>query len=146
MRPLREIIIHCSATPEGVNFKARDIRVWHRERGFADIGYHYIVLLDGTVEEGRVLEKIGAHCRGRNAGTIGICYIGGVQKDGKTPKDTRTPAQRASLLKLCRDLVKQYPSIKRISGHNQYANKACPSFDVRKDALGKLIKSDAANA
>lgn len=139
MRRLNEIIIHCSATPEGKPFTAKDIDRWHRQNGWAGIGYHFVVLLDGTVEVGRPLNKVGAHVAGRNTGTIGICYIGGVAADGKTAKDTRTPAQRASLEKLCKDLIKQYPTIRAVTGHNQYAKKACPSFDVRKDPLGKLV-------
>lgn len=139
MRPLNEIIIHCSATPEGKHFTASDIDRWHRERGWTGIGYHYVVLLDGTVEVGRPLSKIGAHVSGRNTGTIGICYIGGVATDGKKAKDTRTPAQKEALLKLSKQLIWDYPSIKKVSGHNEYASKACPSFDVRKDPLGQLV-------
>lgn len=137
MRPIDEIIIHCAATPEGKAFTAADIDRWHRERGWAGIGYHFVVRLDGTVEQGRPLDRIGAHVSGRNETTIGVCYIGGVDAKG-APKDTRTPAQKLALLALCRDLLKQFPAIRTISGHNQYAAKACPSFDVRKDPLGSL--------
>lgn len=143
MRPVTEIIIHCAATPEGKHFTAADIDRWHREQGWAGIGYHYVVLLDGTVEIGRPLDKIGAHVSGRNENTIGVVYIGGLDAKGQA-KDTRTDAQKAALLKLCRELLDRYPSIKTISGHNQYAAKACPSFDVRKDPLGSLPKERAA--
>lgn len=139
MRPLNEIIIHCSATPEGKHFTVADIDRWHRERGWSGIGYHFVVLLDGTIQKGRPVAKVGAHVSGRNTGTIGICYIGGMTADNKKAKDTRTPAQKAALLKLCKELARDYPSIKVISGHNQYAPKDCPSFDVRKDELGKLL-------
>lgn len=139
MRPISEVIIHCSATPEGKNFTARDIDRWHKQRGWRGIGYHYVVLLDGTIQEGRPLRQIGAHVRGHNRGTIGICYIGGVAKDGRTAKDTRTPAQKRALLEICKRLTRKFPSIKKVTGHNQYAAKACPSFDVRKDPLGALV-------
>lgn len=139
MRNINEIIIHCSATPEGKHFTAKDIDQWHKQRGFSGIGYHFVVLLDGTIEKGRPIEKVGAHVAGRNTGTIGICYIGGLTKDGKTPKDTRTPQQKQSLINLCKSLISNYPPIKRISGHNEYAKKACPSFNVRKDPLGQLL-------
>jgi len=138
MRTIDEIIIHCAATPEGKNFTAKDIERWHKARGFKTIGYHYVITLDGKQHQGRPLEQMGAHCKGRNASTIGICYIGGVDAKGK-PKDTRTEAQTRSLLGLCQKLLDRYPSIRKISGHNQYANKACPSFDVAQDPLGKLI-------
>ncbi|WP_417623150.1 N-acetylmuramoyl-L-alanine amidase [Parasphingorhabdus sp.] len=139
MRPISELIIHCSATPEGKNFTARDIDRWHKQRGWRGIGYHYVVLLDGTIQEGRPLRQIGAHVRGHNRGTIGICYIGGVAKDGRTAKDTRTPAQKRALLEICKRLTRKFPSIQKVTGHNQYAAKACPSFDVRKDPLGSLV-------
>lgn len=137
-RPISEIVIHCAATPEGKDFTVDDIRAWHKARGFSDIGYHYVVYRDGSVMEGRPVGQVGAHVEGRNTGTIGISYIGGVSADGKTAKDTRTNAQRASLLWLVAQLATKHRGIRRISGHNEYANKACPSFDVRKDALGKL--------
>lgn len=139
MRFINEIIIHCTATPEGRHHTVADIRAWHKAQGWSDIGYHFVVYLDGSVHKGRPVEKVGAHVSGRNTGTIGVVYVGGVAKDGKTAKDTRTPAQKAALIKLCKDLIREYDTIKKVSGHNQYAAKACPSFDVRKDELGKLV-------
>lgn len=133
MRALNEIIVHCSATPEGRNFTVRQIRSWHRERGWSDIGYHYVIYLDGSVHVGRPLSKAGAHVRGRNTGTIGVCYVGGVASNGRTPKDTRTAAQKAALTFLMSELVQKYPSIRKISGHRDYANKACPSFDATRE-------------
>ncbi len=139
MRPLNEIVIHCAATPEGKHFTAADIDSWHRQRGWSGIGYHYVVLLDGTVQAGRPLDRVGAHVEGHNVGTVGICYIGGMTADAKLPKDTRTAAQKAALMGLCKDLIGKYRTIRKVSGHNQYADKACPSFDVRKDPLGSLV-------
>ena len=129
MRHLNEIILHCSATPEGRHFTVEDIDRWHRDRGWNGIGYHYVIYLDGSVHKGRPISKQGAHVSKHNKNTVGICYIGGLDKN-KRAKDTRTPAQKKAMHKLCKDLVKKYPSIKKISGHNQYANKACPCFSV----------------
>lgn len=136
-RPINEIIIHCAATPEGMNVSVDTIRTWHKQRGWNDIGYHYVIDLDGNIHVGRDVDKVGAHVAGRNTGTIGICYVGGVDKNGKTAKDTRTAAQRKALKQLVTDLTKIY-NIQKISGHNQYAAKACPSFDVRTDELGNI--------
>lgn len=86
---VQEIIIHCSATKEGVDFKAKDIERWHKQRGFKKIGYHYVIDLDGTIEQGRKETENGAHTVGHNSIALGICYIGGLDKNGK-PKDTRT--------------------------------------------------------
>lgn len=129
MRKINEVIIHCSATPEGKDFTVADIDRWHKQRGFRKIGYHYVVYRDGTYHAGRSIEEIGAHCTGHNSNSIGICYIGGVAKDGKTPKDTRTDAQKKTLITLVRTMKAKYPGIK-IHGHRDYANKACPSFDA----------------
>lgn len=132
MRAIDEIIIHCSATAEGKDFKAADIRRWHVQgNGWQDIGYHFVIDLDGTVEVGRPVSKQGAHCSGHNKTTIGICYVGGCAADGKTPKDTRTEAQRRSLRGLVTVLRSCFPTIRKVSGHREYANKDCPSFDVR---------------
>lgn len=138
-RKITEIIVHCTATPEGKDFAVDTIRSWHLANGWKDIGYHYVVYRDGTVHAGRPEAQVGSHVAGHNSGTLGIVYVGGVASDGKTPKDTRTPQQRAALLDLAKALIAKYPAIKKVTGHNQYAAKACPSFDVRKDALGALI-------
>ena len=129
-RTIREIIIHCSATPEGRNYTVEDIRRWHRQQGWSDIGYHYVIYRDGTIHEGRHVDIAGAHCVNHNAHSIGICYIGGVASDGKTPKDTRTLTQRAALLQLLNELRQLYPNAK-IYGHRNFEpRKACPSFDA----------------
>lgn len=131
-RKITEIIVHCSATPEGKDFTVADITRWHNQRGFRTIGYHYVIYRDGSVHTGRPEGEIGAHCTGHNAVSIGICYIGGLAADGKTAKDTRTPEQREALLMLLRHLRKKYPGAK-IYGHRDFAAKACPSFDARKE-------------
>lgn len=132
MRVINKLIIHCSATKEGQHFTAKDIDVWHKHRGFKGIGYHYVILLDGTIEKGRDESEIGAHCLGQNANSIGICYIGGLAPDGKTPKDTRTPEQKAALNSLLSELQDRY-ELASIHGHNEFANKACPSFNVKEE-------------
>lgn len=129
MRKINEIIVHCAATPEGKNFKAADIDRWHRERKMKCIGYHYVVDLDGTVEPGRPESEIGAHCLGHNQYSIGVCYVGGLAADDKTPKDTRTAAQKEALLALLKKLRAKYPKAS-IHGHRDFAAKACPSFDA----------------
>ena len=130
MRQIKQIIIHCSCTPAGRNIGATTIRGWYTQKGFSDIGYHYVIRLDGTIEEGRPIDQIGAHCQGHNRNSIGICYIGGTEKDCKTPKDTRTTKQRQALEQLCKQLKAEYPNA-TIHGHSEFANKACPSFDVK---------------
>lgn len=129
MRDIKEIIVHCSATPEGKDFTVSDIKKWHLQRGFSDVGYHYVIYRDGSINKGRDESIIGAHCTGHNKYSIGVCYIGGVKADGKTPKDTRTEAQKNSLLTLLRELKAKYPKAS-IHSHRDYANKACPSFDA----------------
>lgn len=129
MRKLDTIIVHCSATPEGRDVDVATIRQWHLDRGWSDIGYHYVILLDGTIQEGRPLENVGAHAKGRNTGSIGICYIGGVDQYMKA-KDTRTPQQKESLENLITDLTCEY-GIKSIIGHRDVSKKDCPSFDAK---------------
>lgn len=128
MRKINKLIIHCSATPEGRHVEAPEIAKWHWQRGFLEIGYHFVVWLDGTVEVGRDLRKAGAHCKGHNFNSIGICYVGGTDKAGN-PKDTRTEAQKAGMRKLLDQLLEVYPEA-TIHGRNEFANKACPCFDV----------------
>ena len=129
MRKINEIIVHCAATREDRDFTVEDITRWHKARGFATIGYHYVIYRDGSIHEGRPLEQIGAHCVGHNKHSIGICYIGGCASDGKTPKDTRTPEQKEALLALLRRLKARFPNA-TIHGHRDFAAKACPSFDA----------------
>ena len=133
MRKINKIIIHCSATPVGREVSVSNIRKWHLQRGFNDIGYHYVIHLDGKISVGRPIEKVGAHCAYENRGSIGICYVGGMSKDMKKPKDTRTQAQKDSLIKLMHELIYKYNKDMTIHGHNEYANKACPCFDVQKE-------------
>nr|DAS34860.1 MAG TPA: endodeoxyribonuclease I [Caudoviricetes sp.] len=134
MRTINEIIVHCSATQEGKDFTIADIDRWHRQRGFTKIGYHYVIYRDGTIHVGRNESEVGAHCLGHNQNSIGICYIGGLSSDGKTPKDTRTDAQKKALTTLLQALKKKYPSAS-IHGHRDFAKKACPSFDATKEYM-----------
>jgi len=133
MRKINKIIIHCSATPQNRKVSVNTIRKWHLQRGFNDIGYHYVIHLDGKISVGRPIEKVGAHCAYENRGSIGICYVGGMTKDMKKPKDTRTQAQKDSLIKLMHELIYKYNKDMTIHGHNEYANKGCPCFDVQKE-------------
>ena len=131
-RRITEIIVHCSATPEGKDYTVNDIRRWHKQQGWSDIGYHYVIYRNGHIEPGRDIDISGAHCEGHNSNSIGVCYIGGVARNGKTAKDTRTLAQKAALLSLLKDLRELYPGAK-IYGHRDFAHKDCPSFDAMKE-------------
>ena len=108
MRKIDKIILHCSATKVGQHFTTENIDQWHKARGFSGIGYHYVIYLDGSVHKGRSEDQIGAHCLNHNSSSIGICYIGGLDSNGK-PSDTRTQAQKASLINLVNDLKAKYP-------------------------------------
>lgn len=158
MRSINEIIVHCSATPEGKDFTVEDITSWHKARKFRTIGYHYVIYRDGTIHTGRPLEEEGAHCKenGHNKHSIGVCYIGGLAADGKTAKDTRTPEQKKALLDLLKELKTKFPNA-TIHGHREfvcnnrnhgkcpgcammpneasciYATKACPSFNATRE-------------
>ena len=137
MRTINKIIVHCSATQEGKDLDAAEINKWHLKRGWGGIGYHYVVLLDGVIEYGRSIYKQGAHVKGENEGSIGICYIGGVESkrgsNGKwIAKDTITPEQKESLLLLLKTLKKMHPEA-TIHGHNEFAAKSCPCFDAKKE-------------
>ncbi len=131
MRPINKILIHCTATKEGREVTIGEIREWHLARGWRDVGYHFLVDLNGAVEVGRPIEQLGAHCIGQNKFSIGIAYVGGLSKRGK-PKDTRTKEQKEGLKWLLNDLKKKYPNV-TIHGHNEFSNKACPCFDVQKE-------------
>ena len=131
-RTIKELIVHCSATPEGKDYSVDTIRQWHLQRGFSDIGYHYVIYRDGSIHNGRDVNISGAHCTNHNSKSIGVCYIGGCASDGKTPKDTRTTEQKQSLVKLLKELKTKYPKAS-IHGHRDFSSKACPSFDATKE-------------
>ncbi len=128
MRKITEIIIHCSATPAGRETSVAEIDRWHRARGFKSIGYHYLIGLDGTIRRGRREEEPGAHCTGHNKCSIGVCYVGGCDSKMRAA-DTRTAAQRAALRSIVGELLHRYPGAS-VHGHNEFAAKACPCFDV----------------
>lgn len=130
MRKINDIILHCSATQEGQDIDISTIRRWHVAcNGWKDVGYHYCIKLDGTVQDGRPESQVGAHCSGHNANSIGICYIGGCDKNMQ-PKDTRTVEQKVALLELVHNLLERYKlTINNVHCHNDYTKaKACPSF------------------
>ena len=132
MRKISKIIIHCSATPSGRAVTINEIDAWHKQRGFACIGYHYVIGINGEIWKGRDEQRIGAHCLNHNKHSIGICYIGGLSSKDYTPKDTRTDMQKAALIKLLRELKVKYPNA-TIHGHNEFAAKECPCFDANNE-------------
>ena len=137
MRKIDLIVIHCSATRVDRTLTAFDLETLHRRRGFNGTGYHYYIRKDGTTLLTRPIERIGAHVKGFNASSIGICYEGGLNEDGK-PTDTRTAAQRFALIDLLTILRHQYPEA-QIAGHYQLSasiHKACPCFDPKKEYSG----------
>ena len=134
MRKITEIIVHCSATAAGTDVTAADIARYHKMLGFETIGYHYVVRLDGSVEAGRPLTRIGAHCKGHNANSIGVCYVGGVDALNR-PCDTRTEDQKWGLRKLLMRLKGLFPEAE-IHSHRDFAAKACPSFDATAEYAG----------
>jgi len=155
MRAVNKIVIHCSATREGVNVSAATIDTWHRKRGFDQIGYHYVIGLDGAIQAGRPVNIMGAHVGGGgNRASIGIAYIGGVDANLKA-KDTRTEAQKVALIKIIKILKNIYPEAS-IHGHRDYSKdkdgdgveaheymKMCPCYNAEQEyyELGLQPKS-----
>lgn len=130
MRVINKIIIHCTATEEGINYTVDNIRQWHKQRDFYDIGYHYVIDINGMLHIGRPLSRQGAHCKGQNKDSIGICYVGGL-RNGK-PADTRNEDQKYMMNRLVTEMKKQFMTA-TIHGHNEFSDKACPCFDVSKE-------------
>ena len=140
-REIKHLVVHCTATREKQHITVDQVRKWHTDKGWSDIGYHYLIYLDGTIKKGREDYKIGAHVKGFNKNSIGIAYVGGVDKDLK-PKDTRTEAQKETLCELLKELKSLYLNAE-IRGHRDFSkdlnnngviepfefSKACPSFD-----------------
>lgn len=133
-RTIHYLVVHCSATPEGRDHTAKDIDLWHRQRGFNEIGYNYVVRLNGTIEGGRDVDKIPSHVTNHNKDSIGICYIGGIDKNTLQPKDTRTAEQKEALKKLLTELKALYPEAE-ILGHRDFPGvaKACPCFNAKEE-------------
>ena len=158
MRSIKEIIVHCTASPENQPMTVKQIDNIHRTKNHwaNGIGYHKVIYLDGSIHDGRPIDRMGAHCAegGHNRYSIGVVYVGGCARDGKTPKDTRTPEQKAALAKLLKELHEQFNDAK-LYGHRELvcslkkkyphhdciqckgypafcrdAKKSCPSFDV----------------
>ena len=129
MRKINEIIVHCADTKTNQSFNIEDIRNWHvNERGWSDVGYHYYIKLNGKLQLGRPIEKSGAHCKGRNANSIGVCFEG-----GKTPKgdtwNSPTPEQFNTFKDLKVYLFRLFGDI-NIRGHYEFSSKTCPNFNV----------------
>ncbi len=135
MRTITLIIIHCSAVRPGQQSSVKDIDCWHRARGWKNgIGYHFVVRRDGTIEPGRPIEQVGAHCKYHNRHSIGVCYEGGLNEVGQ-PADTRTPEQRKALMLLLEKLRKRFPGVLVVGHHDLDPMKSCPCFDVVKEYL-----------
>lgn len=143
IKAVRYLVVHCAATPPSRDIGVREIRAMHKQRGFADVGYHYVIRRDGRVEKGRADNVVGAHVSGFNSISLGICLVGGVDAKGK-PEENFTPLQYQALEGLLITLGRSHPSA-QILGHRDLspdANgdgkitpnewlKACPCFDVR---------------
>jgi N-acetyl-anhydromuramyl-L-alanine amidase AmpD len=134
-KPIKEhrfMVVHCAATKADMDIGAKEIRQWHFQRGWMDIGYHYVIRRNGAIEEGRPVDRPGAHARGFNHLSLGICLVGGVAADGKTPENNFTPDQFHALLRLLQDLKQKHPDA-TVIGHRDLPNvkKGCPSFDVQ---------------
>ena len=148
MRNVTEIIIHCTATradwwkSKSSQAKVNEVRRWHKDKSWSDIGYHYLIDRDGTVVDGRPVEKVGAHVKGHNTGTIGVSLFGGFSSNENDKfSDHYTPEQETALRDLLNKLKRKYPSITKASGHNEYAAKACPGFNVREWLFDKKPRS-----
>ena len=129
MRKIDEVIVHCSATGIHQDFDVSDIDRWHRERGFNGCGYHFYIKLSGQLQVGRDIEKAGAHCKGHNSNTVGVCFEGGLMEDMKTPWSKPTDNQMVTWGRL-HDYFNRNIGVVKVSGHYQYSTKTCPNFNI----------------
>ena len=134
MRYIDKLIVHCTATPQFKDFDVEDVRDWHvKGNGWSDVGYHFLIKLDGTLQEGRPMERSGSHVRGQNKSSIGIAYVGGMDKDMDEWIDTRTPEQKDAIFNLLMDLKFQFPDAV-VYGHNDFTDKkVCPCFNAKEE-------------
>lgn len=129
MRKIDKIIVHCSATRPSQDIGAAEIDTCHKKQGWNGIGYHFVIRRNGQIEKGRPVEIAGAHCKGHNADSIGICLVGGIDANGRS-ENNFTDAQFQALRKLVADLKNNFLQV-TVHGHCEFANKACPCFDVQ---------------
>ena len=130
MREINSIFVHCTATRPSQDIGVAKVRAWHKARGWSDIGYHYLIKRDGTVQKGRSDKRAGAHTKGYNGTSLGVALVGGISEKGR-PQFNYSGAQMKSLETLLQDLCFQYGiEIDQIHGHNEVSSKACPCFDV----------------
>lgn len=128
-RKITMLIVHCSAVRPGQRSSAEDIDQWHKDRGWKGIGYHFVVRRNGTIEKGRPIEEVGAHCYPHNRHSIGICYEGGLDEQGGAD-DTRTPEQKRVLRELLEELHQRYPEAVIVGHRDLTHNRDCPCFDA----------------
>lgn len=142
----RFIVVHHAATKKGQDVGVKEIRKWHLQRGFSDVGYHYVIRRDGTLETGRALGVAGAHVAGHNQHSIGICLVGGLADDGHSAEANYTPAQYATLEKTLRNATVAFPKAE-VVGHRDLDRKKpeCPAFDVKSWWAERQAKYYAAN-
>lgn len=134
-RRIEKVILHCSATRKGLDIGVNTIRQWHLARGWKDVGYHWVIKIDGTLQAGRDESVAGSHTQNHNANSIGICYVGGMDPNGNKAMDTMTKAQEYTLMKLIGEIRERHGWV-TVHGHNEFANKACPSFTVSAKYVG----------
>lgn len=136
MREIKKIIVHCSATDETQDFGVDEIRRWHTDpkpagNGWSDVGYHYVINRRGDIQQGRPIDKMGAHAYGHNDDSIGVCLVGGINSKTKNPDSNFTMSQYQSLVDLRDKLINSIPSINETIGHNEISDKSCPCFNMR---------------
>lgn len=139
MREINKLIIHCADTFHDMDTNAATIDKWHKEQGFNSIGYHYVILRDGSVEKGRDESVVGAHTKGHNHDSIGVCLIGGKARNGHGEHSNPanfTHAQWETLRNLVKQLILEHPNAELFGHGDLNSDKTCPSFDVKAWAEG----------
>lgn len=135
------VFVHCSATKPTMDIGVREIRQWHKEQGWLDVGYHYVIKRDGTIEAGREESAVGSHAKGYNSTSVGVCLVGGIDSSGK-PEANFTPEQMGRLRSLLTVLLTKYEG-SVLRAHHDVAPKACPSFDLKRwYETDELVTSD----